>query len=733
MRAVPLAVISFVLALGAAAGVHAGPADLDPFFGSGGSLVVPFAGNSVAQAVVLQPDGKIVAAGRGGGDMALVRCDATGVLDPSFGVGGVVTADFAGGVDIAYGLVLQSDGMLVAAGSTDQPAIALARYQTDGTPDPTFGVAGRVVTPGLTGHALVLQPDGMLVVGARGTSGFMLVRYDSTGLIDPTFGTAGVAFTDFPDSVSTYSSAPVVLWGLALQPDGKLVAVGGGGTVIALARFEADGTLDATFGTGGHVTTDVDRGGYFPSSHGYAVLVQPDGKLAVAGVIKLVAATGDGFPSNVGIALALRYDADGTLDTAFSSDGQAPLAGGGVFGGVWEARALAIQPDAKLVVVGSANYLRKRINTDGTIDSSFSSSQTHSGAANAVVLQPDEKVVTAGVNSTNGSGTFEIVRFGTDCGDGDVDPPETCDDGNPTNGDGCDNNCTLTACGNHITTAGEACDDGNGVNGDGCRTNCTLELCGDGIVDSPAEPCDDGNGVNGDGCDNNCTPTGCGNDIVTAGEDCEVGVSGPACCTASCTFKSAGTSCAVSGGSVCGVPECDGAGTCEDVLKPSPVCVAAPVKQSRITLSKLDDVAKRSLNWGWKKGPIALADLDDPVATPYALCVYDHSGGTPALAARVDIGDPSCVGCWKTGTKGYDFKENAGAGGSTHVVLHTSNGVGSLKVKATRQFLTPSGVSPLSADPKVTVQLRNAAGACWGADFSTSMKNDAIKFVAKSE
>src|SRR5690606_23589 len=110
--------------------------------------------------------------------------------------------------------------------------------------------------------------------------------------------------------------------------------------------------------------------------------------------------------------------------------------------------------------------------------------------------------------------------------------------------------------------------------------------------------------VNGDGCDDNCTPTGCGNDIVTAGEDCEPDVSGHACCTASCAFESAGTSCASSGGSLCGVFECNGAATCVDTLKPSPVCGAAPSQKSRISIGKLDDF-KRNLNWTWKQGPIA--------------------------------------------------------------------------------------------------------------------------------
>lgn len=89
------------------------------------------------------------------------------------------------------------------------------------------------------------------------------------------------------------------------------------------------------------------------------------------------------------------------------------------------------------------------------------------------------------------------------CGNGIIEPGETCDDHNLVSGDGCDANCKLTACGNGIVTAGEACDDGNTSSGDGCRANCTLEVCGDGTLD-PGEQCDDGNATSGDCCSGTC-------------------------------------------------------------------------------------------------------------------------------------------------------------------------------------------------------------------------------------
>ena len=134
-------------------------------------------------------------------------------------------------------------------------------------------------------------------------------------------------------------------------------------------------------------------------------------------------------------------------------------------------------------------------------------------------LDSDAGVQLAGLAIDDVTVTGCVLLF---CGDGTVTPPEACDDANPTDGDGCDSNCTATACGNGIVTAGEACDDGNGADEDGCDSNCTVTACGNGIVTS-GEACDDGNGASGDGCDSNCTATACGNGIATAGEACDDG------------------------------------------------------------------------------------------------------------------------------------------------------------------------------------------------------------------
>src|SRR6516165_431864 len=184
-----------------------------------------------------------------------------GDLDPSFGTGGKVTT----AVGYASAVALQGDGKIVAVGHTDtgtQGAFALARYNSDGSPDATFGTGGTVTTafPSFFGsydaaYAVALQGDGKIVAAGdtdTGTRGaFALARYNPDGSLDATFGTGGTVRTAFGTS---YDAANAV----ALQGDGKIVAAGdtdaGTHGAFALARYNPNGSLDATFGTGGTVT-----------------------------------------------------------------------------------------------------------------------------------------------------------------------------------------------------------------------------------------------------------------------------------------------------------------------------------------------------------------------------------------------------------------------------------------------------------------------------------------------
>ncbi len=354
---------------------------LDSTFGLDGKVTTDFgAGGSTAQAVAVQPDGKIVAAGetvvtRPDFDIALARYNADGALDAGFGSGGKVTATFGPTSDFAGAVAVQPDGKIVLAGASGVPqqrdeAFALARFKPDGSLDSGFGSAGMVTTrfasPGdEAAQALVLQPDGKIVavgselVGSReGPSDFALARYTPEGVLDPTFGSGGKVTT-------TFGSASDFANGAVLQPDGKIVVAGYsfqgrvGPSAFALARYMPDGSLDPSFGSGGRVMTDVG-----PDGTAWAVALQRDGKIVAAG-------TGRGV-----FALA-RYNPNGSLDQSFGTGGIVSTAVG--TGDEALARAVAVQPEGKVVVAGSTvtctydDFTLARYTPAGVLDRTFGS------------------------------------------------------------------------------------------------------------------------------------------------------------------------------------------------------------------------------------------------------------------------------------------------------------------------------------------------------------------------
>jgi uncharacterized delta-60 repeat protein len=333
----------------------AGTGVLDPTFGSAGT--VNTADQSDARAVVLQPDGKLVAAGTAEtavtSDFALARYSADGALDATFGIGGMVTTNFGDSKAEASALILQPDGKLVAAGDmtprdTGDFDFALVRYTANGTLDPTFGTGGQVTTDFAGGSfdragALVLQPDGKLVAGGNTVTGagsnLALARYQPDGTLDPRFGTGGKVSTDV-------AGRSAVAAALALQPDGRIVAAGtasAGNLDFALARYQVDGSLDPTFGDGGTVTTDFAGG----TDEAAALVLQPDGKLVAAGD----AETGGDTDAPVRDVALARYDTNGALDADFGRGGEVTT---DFPGGFAEAYALVLQPDGKLVAAGDA-------------------------------------------------------------------------------------------------------------------------------------------------------------------------------------------------------------------------------------------------------------------------------------------------------------------------------------------------------------------------------------------
>ena len=243
---------------------------LDASFSGDGLQITDFGAEDGAAAVAIQADGRIVVAGRSGNNFALARYDAAGVLDNSFSGDGRLTTDFSGfdsGKDVAIG----ADGKIVAAGASDTsgdsgPAsdFALARYLADGALDTGFGGGdGRQTTDfgGRydTGEGVAVQPDGRIIVAGHGSpadtfgsyfpSDFQLSRYDADGALDTTFSGDGQQITDFGGDEFGY--------GVAVQPNGRIVAVGKAPGAFALARYDAAGSLDPGFSGDGKQTTEV--------------------------------------------------------------------------------------------------------------------------------------------------------------------------------------------------------------------------------------------------------------------------------------------------------------------------------------------------------------------------------------------------------------------------------------------------------------------------------------------
>ncbi len=287
---------------------------LDTTFDTDGLVSTPFGSSEdYGQAIAIQSDGKIVVAGKTGVGIgsvfALARYNSNGSLDTTFDTDGKVTTHIGIGYNIANAVAIQSDGKIVAAGDayngTISPAdFALARYNTNGSLDTTFGTDGKVTT-NIFGydycHAVAIQSDGKIVLAGHSDSpnnvgaAFSLARYNTNGSLDTTFGTDGKVTTSI-GSISSVGNA------VAIQHGGKIVVVGtsydSSNSDFALARYNINGSLDTTFGTDGLVTTPFGSG----DVRGNAVAIQSDNKIVVAGEYNL----NDGYYD---FALA-RYEAE---------------------------------------------------------------------------------------------------------------------------------------------------------------------------------------------------------------------------------------------------------------------------------------------------------------------------------------------------------------------------------------------------------------------------------------
>lgn len=313
---------------------------LDTTFGTGssGSVKTNFGSQGgeigsgdFAYAMALQSDGKIVLAGTtnitgsGGGDIALARYTSAGALDTSFDTDGKLTTNLSG-IDIAYGVAIQSDGKIVVAGESGGN-FALARYSSTGALDTSFDSDGKLTTDigasddGARGVAI--QADGKIVVAGHSGGNFALARYSgSDGSLDTSFGTGGKLTTDMGASDDSAN-------GIRIDANGRLVVAGGSGGNFALARYNSsDGSLDSSFAPGGKYTVDFGGTDFANAltldTAGRVVTVgESSGDYAVARIgylgVDNVAPTVDAGPDKSGIA-GQPVTLDGTFDDASDAD-----------------------------------------------------------------------------------------------------------------------------------------------------------------------------------------------------------------------------------------------------------------------------------------------------------------------------------------------------------------------------------------------------------------------------
>ena len=265
--------------------------------------------------------------------------------------------------------------------------------------------------------------------------------------------------------------------------------------------------------------------------------------------------------------------------------------------------------------------------------------------------------------------------------------------------------------------------------------------CGDTNLDA-GESCDDGNLTDCDGCDSNCSEsTTCGNGIRCGGEQCDDGntVAGD-CCDAACAFEAAASSC--DDGELCTNDDvCDGAGNCDGSAAPLPPgqCrqpTASQRSKIQVTDGSPDELDR--LSWSWSKGQeTTVADFGDPGgSTRYALCVYDGSARPqPVMQATMAAGG-ICRGksCWKTGRNGFRFassRPTASSSGITKLSLAAgADGKARISLRGKGSYL-PEAELPWSTP--LVIQLRNDSGGCWGATFSSAIESDATVFRAAAD
>lgn len=338
---------------------------LDATFGMGGKVTTSLGSNARSCASAVQSDGKFILAGNryngSNNDFAVARYNSDGSLDAGFGTSGQVVTDF-GNEDNLASVTIQPNGKIVVAGHVNNGNdfdFGVVRYNVDGSLDNGFGTAGKATLPITPGNDYVagvhILSDGKIVVtGTKTWSGYdyVLARFNPDGNVDNSFGNNGIVIADI--------YATDVAEASVLQPDGKIV-VGGftyqGGNQWEIARFNAGGTLDVSFGNGASGAIMNGGGIVVGGMSGviYKLAVQADGKIVAVG------SNGNSFD-------LIRYNADGSFDNSFNGNGRVA----NTVSGSAAATSVTLQPNGKILVGGystisqAEDFTLMRYNADGT-------------------------------------------------------------------------------------------------------------------------------------------------------------------------------------------------------------------------------------------------------------------------------------------------------------------------------------------------------------------------------
>ncbi len=377
---------------------------LDYSFGTSGLKNIDFGlTNEYAHTLAIQNDGKIIVGGKTYNgtsyDFALIRLNADGSLDNTFGTGGYVVTSVQSGNDFIKSIKIQSDGKILVAGTsyfgTWIQDFCLIRYNSNGTLDKSFGSNGIVITDlgsvSEFANSLVIQSDGKIVVAGHTTIGtqydFAVVRYNSNGSLDNSFGTNGIVKTNIGTSNDE-------AYAVALQPDGKILVAGGSyngsNFDFALVRYNSDGSLDNTFNSSGKYTSDF----YSSYDMAYSVFTQADGKIIISGTVENTGSNRD-FAS-------IRLNSVGSVDNSFGTNGKVSV---NMMTTNDFCYSSVLQSDNKILLCGYTDYSLSilRLNSDGSIDYSFDYDGkvlTAVGGSwnepNSIAIQTDGKIVVAG-------------------------------------------------------------------------------------------------------------------------------------------------------------------------------------------------------------------------------------------------------------------------------------------------------------------------------------------------